>query len=187
MPIVLICGPARCGKSRLAESLAAASGLPVVYLATGPKPDPQADPEWAERVQQHRQRRPPTWQTWETGPDLGADLQKLSQPCCALVDSLGGWVAQGLECSPEEWDPLVDAFLSALQSWAGKAILVSEEVGWGVVPAYPLGRRFRDRMGELTQKLAPLADQVFLVAAGFVLDLARLGIPLAGGNGSELR
>jgi adenosylcobinamide kinase/adenosylcobinamide-phosphate guanylyltransferase len=103
------------------------------------------------------------------------------------VDSLGGWVAQGLECSPEEWDPLVDAFLSALQSWAGKAILVSEEVGWGVVPAYPLGRRFRDRMGELTQKLAPLADQVFLVAAGFVLDLARLGIPLAGGNGPELR
>lgn len=187
MPIVLICGPARCGKSRLAESLAAASGLPVFYLATGPKPDPEADPEWAERVRQHRQRRPPTWQTWETGPDLGAELQQLPQPCCALVDSLGGWVAQGLECSPEEWDPLVDAFLSALQSWAGKAILVSEEVGWGVVPAYPLGRRFRDRMGELTQKLAPLADQVFLVAAGFVLDLARLGIPLAGGNGPELR
>lgn len=131
MSIVLICGPARCGKSRLAENLAAASALPVIYLATGPKPDPEADPEWAERVQQHRQRRPPTWQTWETEPDLGSELQKLPQPCCALVDSLGGWVAQGLECSPEEWDPLVQAFLTALQTCAGKVILVSEEVGWG--------------------------------------------------------
>jgi adenosylcobinamide kinase/adenosylcobinamide-phosphate guanylyltransferase len=82
---------------------------------------------------------------------------------------------------------LAQSFLRALQGCRGKVILVSEEVGWGVVPAYPLGRQFRDRMGELTQKLAPLADQVFLVAAGFVLDLTRLGIPLAGGNGPELR
>ncbi len=178
MPIVLICGPVRSGKSRLAETLAAASGLPVIYLATGPKADPKADPEWAERIQQHRQRRPSSWQTWETGGDLSAELQKLPQPCCALVDSLGGWVAQSLECSPEEWDPLVQAFLTALQSCAGKVILVSEEVGWGVVPAYPMGRLFRDRMGELTQKLATVADQVFLVTAGFALDLTRLGIPV---------
>jgi len=187
MSIVLICGPARCGKSRLAENLAAASALPVIYLATGPKPDPEADPEWAERVQRHRQRRPPTWQTWETGPDLASELQKLPQPCCALVDSLGGWVAQGLECSPEEWDPLVQSFLATLPVHRGEIILVSEEVGWGVVPAYPLGRRFRDRMGELTQKLAPLAEQVLLVTAGFVLDLTQLGIPLAGVNSPKLR
>ncbi|MFT0788062.1 bifunctional adenosylcobinamide kinase/adenosylcobinamide-phosphate guanylyltransferase [Synechococcus sp. H55.10] len=185
MPIVLICGPARCGKSRLAENLAAASGLPVIYLATGPKPDPEADPEWAERVQRHRQRRPPTWQTWETGPDLGADLQKLPQPCCALVDSLGGWVAQGLDCPAAEWDPLVQSFLATLPVHRGEIILVSEEVGWGVVPACPLGRRFRDRMGELTQKLAPLADQVFLVTAGFALDLTRWGIPVAGEVGQS--
>ncbi|MFS8783961.1 bifunctional adenosylcobinamide kinase/adenosylcobinamide-phosphate guanylyltransferase [Synechococcus sp. R8-2] len=179
MSIVLICGPVRSGKSRLAEGLAAASGLPVIYLATGPKPDPETDPEWAERVQQHRQRRPSSWQTWETGRDLGAELQKLPQPCCALVDSLGGWVAQGLDCPSSEWDPLVQSFLATLQSHRGEILLVSEEVGWGVVPAYPLGRRFRDRMGELTQRLAPLADQVFLVTAGFALDLTRLGIPVA--------
>lgn len=139
MSIVLICGPVRSGKSRLAEGLAAASGLPVIYLATGPKPDPKTDPEWAERVQQHRQRRPSGWQTWETGRDLGAELQKLPQPCCALVDSLGGWVAQGLDCPSSEWDPLVQSFLATLQSHRGEILLVSEEVGWGGGARLPTG------------------------------------------------
>lgn len=178
MPIVLICGPVRSGKSRLAEKLAMASGLSVMYLATGPKADPVTDPEWAERVQRHRQRRPSSWKTWETGLDLSAELEKLPQPCCALVDSLGGWVSQGLDYSPSEWDPWVQSFLAHLEDFAGYVILVAEEVGWGVVPAYPMGRLFRDRLGELTQKVGVVADQVFLVTAGFALEISRLGIPV---------
>lgn len=178
MPIVLICGPARSGKSRLAEKLAAASGLSVIYLATGPQVDPVRDPEWAERVQKHRQRRPSTWQTWETGLDLSLVLRDLPQPSCVLVDSLGGWVAQGLDAASSEWDPWVQSFLVSLKSFAGCVILVAEEVGWGVVPAYPLGRLFRDRLGELTQAVGGMADQVFLVTAGFALELSRLGMPL---------
>ncbi|MFQ3612408.1 MAG: bifunctional adenosylcobinamide kinase/adenosylcobinamide-phosphate guanylyltransferase [Cyanobacteriota bacterium] len=176
MPIVLICGPVRSGKSRLAEKLATVSGLSVLYLATGPKPDPVSDLEWAERVQQHRQRRPSSWQTWETGLDL--NLRDLPQPCCVLVDSLGGWVAQGLDDSPSEWDPWVQSFLASLENFTGWVIVVAEEVGWGVVPAYPMGRLFRDRLGELTQKVAGVADQVFLVTAGFALEISRLGIPV---------
>ncbi len=176
MPLVLICGPVRSGKSRLAEKLAMASGLPVLYLATGPQVDPAQDPEWAERVAQHRQRRPPTWQTWEMG--LEVNLRDLPQPCCLLVDSLGGWVAQGLERPPSEWDPWVESLLASLASWRGQVIVVAEEVGWGVVPAYPMGRLFRDRLGELTQKVAARADQVFLVIAGFALEISRLGIPV---------
>ncbi|MEN9224117.1 MAG: bifunctional adenosylcobinamide kinase/adenosylcobinamide-phosphate guanylyltransferase [Thermostichus sp. HHBFW_bins_43] len=189
MSIVLICGPVRSGKSRLAEKLAAASDLAVIYLATGPKVDPIADPEWAERIRQHRQRRPSSWPTWETGLDLSAELEKLPQPCCALVDSLGGWVAQGLEISSEEWDPLVRSFLASLECCTGEVILVSEEVGWGVVPAYPMGRLFRDRLGELTQNLATVADQVFLVTAGFALELSCLGIPVdrVGWDAAKLR
>ncbi|MGQ9837502.1 MAG: bifunctional adenosylcobinamide kinase/adenosylcobinamide-phosphate guanylyltransferase [Cyanobacteriota bacterium] len=176
MPIVLICGPVRSGKSRLAEKLAAASGLSVIYLATGPKPDPLEDPEWAERVQQHQQRRPSSWQTWEIGLDLS--LQDLPQPSCVLVDSLGGWVAQGLNASSSEWDPWVQSFLASLENFAGRVIVVAEEVGWGVVPSYPMGRLFRDRLGELTQKVGVVADQVFLVTAGFALEISRLGIPV---------
>jgi adenosylcobinamide kinase/adenosylcobinamide-phosphate guanylyltransferase len=94
------------------------------------------------------------------------------------VDSLGTWVAQFLELSPTAWQTLHSQLLSALQTIPTPIILVAEEVGWGVVPAYPSGRLFRDRLGELVQEISSLAQTVYLVTGGWVLNLTQLGQPV---------
>ena len=98
----LVLGPARSGKSRWAEYLALRSGLAVTYLATGPGAS-AADPAWMARVLAHRQRRPPSWSTREVGAALPEALASLSPPGLALVDSLGTWVAAGLELDALDW------------------------------------------------------------------------------------
>jgi adenosylcobinamide kinase/adenosylcobinamide-phosphate guanylyltransferase len=94
---------------------------------------------------------------------------------CLLLDSLGSWVANLIEQDDQNWQEQVSRFLQTLQDCQINLILVAEETGWGVVPAYPIGRLFRDRLGELVQKVAPLCDSVYLVTAGHVLNLSELG------------
>ncbi len=176
MTVILITGPARCGKSRFAEQLAAQSQRPVIYIATSPQPDPEKDQEWYDRIQKHRLRRPDIWQTAEIPIDLASGIQRLiSADQCGLVDSLGAWTANGLEVEDEIWEAQVRDLLMQLHHCGGWVILVAEEVGWGVVPAYPMGRIFRDRLGELVQGVGAMADQVYLVAAGYALDLKQVG------------
>lgn len=177
MTVILITGPARSGKSRFAERLAEQSQRPVKYIATSPPPDPEVDREWYERIQIHRDRRPSTWQTLEITQDLASALQhSISVSDCGLVDSLGSWTASGLELESSLWDEQVKELIAQLKQCPGLIILVAEEVGWGVVPAYPIGRVFRDRLGELVQDVGAIADQVYLVSAGYALDLKQLGI-----------
>ncbi len=179
MTVILITGPTRSGKSRFAEDLAQQSQRPVIYIATSPSPDPDTDPEWYERIQKHRQRRPSTWGTLEITLDLVEGIQhQISADHCILVDSLGAWVANGLELEKQEWDQRVHDLITQLQLCPEWVILVAEEVGWGVVPAYPMGRIFRDRLGELVQAVGVVADQVYLVVAGYALDLKQLGITI---------
>jgi adenosylcobinamide kinase / adenosylcobinamide-phosphate guanylyltransferase len=92
-----------------------------------------------------------------------------------LIDSLGTWVANFLEDVEEIWLQEQVHLLTSLQSSPAQVILVAEETGWGVVPAYALGRLFRDRLGTLTRKIGSIADPVYLVTAGRVLNLAQLG------------
>jgi adenosylcobinamide kinase / adenosylcobinamide-phosphate guanylyltransferase len=174
--LILVTGPARSGKSEWAEHLAAASGQQVIYVATAAL-DPN-DPEWQGRIQQHRQRRPPQWQTLEAPTNLADCIQGAGAQNCLLVDSLGTWLAPLLEQSDSDWFTCSHQLLESLQQRTCTVILVAEEAGWGVVPAYPLGRSFRDRLGSLARQIGGIADCVYLVTGGHVLNLSALGQPL---------
>ncbi|MBC8121840.1 MAG: bifunctional adenosylcobinamide kinase/adenosylcobinamide-phosphate guanylyltransferase [Gemmatimonadaceae bacterium] len=195
MALTLITGPVRSGKSRFAELLATQSALPVTYVATA-RPDP-ADLEWAERLSRHQERRPSGWQLIETARHDGSLPEVLThcQPDqCVLVDSLGTWLAdqmlpddahEGSLGTQSRLDKQTVQLLDSIRSCAAELILVGEETGWGVVPAYPMGRCFRDRLGKLQQDLAPLTQACYLVVSGYALDLKKLGIsvnaPVASG------
>lgn len=173
---ILVTGPSRSGKSEWAECLAAASAAPVIYIATAIS-TPE-DPEWQARIAEHQARRPSHWQLWESPIALAETLEQLPADHCGLVDSLGTWVANTLGQDAAEWHTTVQKLSTAIEACPATLILVAEETGWGIVPAYASGRRFRDRLGQLCCQLQPLMTEVYLVAAGFALPLHQLGIPL---------
>jgi adenosylcobinamide kinase / adenosylcobinamide-phosphate guanylyltransferase len=172
-PLILITGAARCGKSEWAERLATQSGKNVTYVATATI-DP-TDIEWQARIERHQQRRPSTWQTEIALTDLTQTIQQGRESDCFLVDSLGTWVANLLDRSTSEWDHLSDELLAGLATSVATVILVGEETGWGVVPAFASGRLFRDRLGTLTRRVGSIANPVYLVTGGHVLNLSQLG------------
>ncbi|WP_228265848.1 bifunctional adenosylcobinamide kinase/adenosylcobinamide-phosphate guanylyltransferase [Microlunatus elymi] len=171
----LVTGGVRSGKSTYAEQLAtmAAAGGRLFYVAPGPRPDPTQDAEWAARVDDHRSRRPASWTTVETA-DLDAVINNGSDP--VLIDCLGTWVTAVID-ELDTWDePLpawkpafdtrVAAFCDAWQHSERVIIAVSNEVGWGVVPAYRSGRIFADLLGEVNRRIAAISDRVVLMVAG---------------------
>lgn len=171
--LIVVTGPTRSGKSDWAEALAKRSQQSVLYMATSLS-NPE-DLEWQARIEAHRDRRPQVWTTLEVPHALSDAIRGASGRCCILVDALGTWVANGLEQSAEAWGRTEADFLEALYSSPNRVILVAEEVGWGIVPAYPMGRLFRDRLGALVRSASAMSDQVYLVAAGYALDIKQLG------------
>ena len=173
MSITLILGGARSGKSAYAEQLAIDSGLPVTYIATAQV----YDQEFGARVAHHRDSRPSTWQTVETPHRLAETLRKeASANRCLIVDCLTLWLAQCIcpECTPPEgidWLKERSDFLEALPALPGTVILVSNEVGMGIVPIGEISRQFQDEQGRLNQAVAKVANQVFFIAAGLPLKL----------------
>lgn len=170
--IELIIGGARSGKSSHAERQALeshAGGLAVTYIATGEA----RDEEMAQRIAHHRSRRPAAWRTVEEPLALSDALRREAAPdTCLLVDCLTLWLTNVLLA---ERDAEIAALLAALPELPGRVILVSNEVGWGIVPENALARRFRDEQGRLNQHVAALADNVTLVAAGLPLVLKSSG------------
>lgn len=161
----LVVGGARSGKSAYAERQALASGLAVTYIATGEA----RDEEMAARIAHHRTRRPAGWRTLEEPLRLADALHRTAaRDACLLVDCLTLWLTNVLLAEREDE---IDALLDALPALPGHLILVSNEVGWGIVPENALARRFRDEQGRLNQRVAALADRVTLVAAGLPLTL----------------
>lgn len=176
--IVLVTGASRSGKSEFAEMLAQKSDYSIVYVATA-KID-ETDPEWQRRIEQHQQRRPQTWQTVMISDEgLAAYIAQASSSQCLLIDSLGTWIANFLDQEPAQWEQTSELLLSNLKGSKAKIIVVGEETGWGVVPAYPVGRLFRDRLGYLSRQIANIADTTYLVAGGHVLNLSELGESLS--------
>jgi adenosylcobinamide kinase/adenosylcobinamide-phosphate guanylyltransferase len=172
---VLVTGGVRSGKSRHAESLLADAPC-VSYVAPGPRLDEDRDPDWASRIAAHQARRPASWTTVETR-DLAAAL-RLDGP--VLVDCLGTWLtavldARGLwDASSESVTSVVDGLLDevvAALALRNEVVLVTNEVGLGVVPAHRSGRLFRDLLGLVNQRLATACDEVHLVIAGRVIRL----------------
>ena len=175
---VLVLGGGRSGKSRFAEQYVG-SAAPVTYVATAP--DYPDDADWADRVQQHRDRRPANWATVETA-DPALVLDQASEGTLVLVDSITTWLSRLMDdcaCWDEvlsaEADERLAAGLNALVgAWActdALTVAVSDEVGSGIVPESAAIRRFRDVLGELNQRLAAQADEVWLVTAGIPLRL----------------
>ena len=173
---LLVTGPARSGKSEWAETLASQSGKSVVYVATA-QVDP-TDAEWEARIARHRDRRPANWSTLQVPIELAATIRAARPEECLLIDSLGTWLANLLDQDEATWQATEADLLLSLQQTESLVILVAEETGWGVVPAYPLGRLFRDRLGTLTRRIGTISDAVYLVTAGYVLNLTNLGFPL---------
>ncbi len=165
--LTLVLGGARSGKSRYAESLIAALPAPWqppwTYLATAEA----GDAEMAARIAAHRARRGPQWRTVEAPRDLAAALSSC-QTAPVLVDCLTLWLSN-LMLAEADVDAEIDRLEQTLANASAPAVLVANEVGSGVVPDNPLGRRFRDLQGVLNQRVATHADRVVLVVAGLPL------------------
>ncbi|MBK1990270.1 bifunctional adenosylcobinamide kinase/adenosylcobinamide-phosphate guanylyltransferase [Sphaerospermopsis aphanizomenoides BCCUSP55] len=174
--VILITGPSRSGKSEWAEHLAMESGKPVIYIATAT--DNPDDPEWQQRIQKHQERRPQDWVTLHAPVELSDILRHARPHTCILIDSLGTWVANFLEQDDLSWQKIQLELLAVLPFVEADLLFVAEETGWGVVPAYPLGRTFRDRLGALVRQLGGMSETVYLVTGGHVLNLSVLGFPL---------
>jgi adenosylcobinamide kinase/adenosylcobinamide-phosphate guanylyltransferase len=177
----LIIGGARSGKSTFAEKRAAESGLHVIYVATA-----QAlDGEMQRRIEHHQARRPASWGLVESPLGLAAALQQhAATDVCLLVDCLTLWLTNALfageAAKQAEAGQAVDcpqflgemqALINGLPRLPGRIIMVSNEVGWGVVPMHPVSRLFSDEQGRLNQRVAAVCEKVTLVAAGLPLAL----------------
>jgi adenosylcobinamide kinase/adenosylcobinamide-phosphate guanylyltransferase len=182
----LILGGVRSGKSRHAAEIAQASGGAVTIIATGTA----QDQEMAERIALHRAHRPKEWRVVEEPLRLADALSAACAPSgIVIVDCLTLWLTN-LMCG-EDPDALrreSAQLLESLPRLRGGCVLVSNEVGFGIIPANALARRFADEAGALHQHLAALCDQVILMAAGLPLtlkapDRARFE-PASGGRGS---
>ncbi len=177
MTCVLVTGPSRSGKSEWAEQLASrlatAHSQQVVYIATA-QTNPE-DAEWQQRIEQHRERRPESWQIQEVPVALAEAIALHSTAHCLLIDSLGTWLANLIEQSEADWLHSQQSLVQALEKTTATVILVAEETGWGVVPAYELGRRFRDRLGTLSRTVGNISTDVYLVTSGYALNISALG------------
>ncbi len=167
----LIIGGTRSGKSRLAEQHALNCGLHVTYIATATA----GDKEMATRIAQHQSRRPAEWALVEEPVRLADALQShAAQECCLLVDCLTLWLSNlvsGDEVAQLEEER--DRLLRILPDLPGHIILVTSEVGMGIVPMGELSRRFSDEAGWLNQSVAAICDQVTLTVAGLAYPLKR--------------
>ncbi len=182
---IYITGGVRSGKSRYAEQVAAGLGSKVAYVATSPV----TDWEMEARIAAHRARRPETWVTVEKQEQLpevfkqiGGQYDTLLVEC--LTTYLSNWLYRNLgEVNPDSpvlrWTDNHQQELcqhmyeigSEIKACPSRVIMVGNQVGWGVVPPYPLGRLFRDAAGLAEQIIVQFADQVFLVVAGLPLKL----------------
>lgn len=165
--VLLVLGGARSGKSRYAQKVAGRKDR-VLFVATATR----SDEEMTAKIARHREDRPSHWTTVEEMLNLPEVLAEFGpQHQVALIDCLTLYAANLLTAERLQPEMEIDRLCAALQSPPCELILVSNEVGSGVVPAYALGRRYRDLLGEINQRVAAVADQVVLMVAGLPLPL----------------
>jgi adenosylcobinamide kinase/adenosylcobinamide-phosphate guanylyltransferase len=173
-PLILALGGTRSGKSRFglaaATRLANAGGR-VWFLATAWPGDPELD----DRIERHRRERPAEWPTIDVGADLAAAIERADPKEPVLIDGLTLWLSAILGDEPAELDPLLDgpvaAALEAIDRRPGPVIVVSDDVGGGIVPMHAGARSYRDLVGMVHQRFAAQADEVHLLVAGLPLRL----------------
>ncbi len=182
--IVLILGGVRSGKSDFARQLAERlAGDDVLFVATAQR----GDDEMVERIERHQQSRPTTWRLLEVDRNVGAALQAQDAAAVTVIDCLTLLVSNllcgdGATPEPDDVEPMVrreiDSILSVCRELPGVVILVSGEVGSGIVPVASLGRRFRDLLGGANKQIAEVADANYLLIAGRPIELNALATTL---------
>ena len=171
--LVLVLGGTRSGKSRFGQARAAAlaAGRSVTYLATAWPGDPELD----RRIAGHRAARPADWRTVQVGPDLAGVMRDLPDDEVVLLDGLTLWVSGLVGDEPPDTDALLDGpvadVLAAVADHRGPVVVVSDEIGLGLVPLDPLSRAFRDLQGIVHQRIAAVADEVHFMVAGLPLTV----------------
>jgi adenosylcobinamide kinase/adenosylcobinamide-phosphate guanylyltransferase len=164
--ITLVTGGARSGKSRYGESLITALPPPWVYVATAEA----GDAEMAARIAEHRKRRSDGWTIIEEPQELASVFSHINEATPAIVDCLTFWLSNRL-LADADLEKETEKLVGVLTNHAGPVVLVTNEVGSGIVPDNALARRFRDAQGRFNQRMAALADRVVLVVAGLPLVL----------------
>lgn len=173
MPLLVVLGGARSGKSRLAVEVAAAAGAPVAFVATAEA----RDAEMVERIAAHRLERPARWETVEEPYALEEALGAVEPARTVLVDCLSLWAANVLERGdrPDEIVASAGRAAAVAAGRSGLAVAVSNEVGLGVVPATPLGRAYRDLLGAVNRVWVEASADAVFVVAGRALPLTDAG------------
>ena len=168
--ITVLLGGARAGKTSFAERMAGADGGPVTYLATSPRIADDADLE--HRIARHRADRPADWSTVEEEVDVAGAIASIG-PGVIVLDCLTTWVANLMHHGRDESAVLADtgAAIEAAHGRAGSTIVVTNEVGLGIVPPTELGRAYRDVLGRVNQRWVDSSDRALFVVAGRALPL----------------
>ncbi len=186
--VTLVTGPVRSGKSRFVVTLASRCSGSVTYVATAIRA--AADDEWNARLQRHVTDRPAHWKTVETA-ELGHDalleiFRRGSKGDCIVVDAVGTWIAARIATHLDalahdfpafeaQMDREADEISAAMLDCASDVLVITEEVGWDIVPVAASARLFRDVLGRMKQRLAAQAENVYLIVCGCALDLKALG------------
>jgi adenosyl cobinamide kinase/adenosyl cobinamide phosphate guanylyltransferase len=169
MALVLLTGGARSGKSALAVAIAARQARPVVFVATAQP----GDAEMAARIARHRAERPPGWRTVEEPLELDRAIGAVPAGSCLVIDCLSLWVANAMAAREDaEIEAAAGAAAARAARRDGPTVAVTNEVGLGVVPDTPLGRRYRDVLGRVNAVWATAADHALLVVCGRALVLS---------------
>jgi len=171
--LVVVLGGTRSGKSRFGRdrAIALADGGRVAYVATALPGDAELD----DRIRRHRLDRPAEWETIEAGRDLAGAIRGIASDATILVDGLTLWASLALDDDPTRVDEVLDgAFVQVCEAIAahdGPVVVVSDEIGLGLVPLDPLGRAFRDLLGIAHQRLVARSDEAWFMVAGRAIAL----------------
>jgi adenosyl cobinamide kinase/adenosyl cobinamide phosphate guanylyltransferase len=183
--LTLISGGARSGKSRFALECARSRGGPVLFVATSEA----KDADMATRIARHRAERPAEWETLEEPRTLARALTERATPLVVVIDCVTLWVTNLMLAPDATWQGAVEE-LQALLRWhagrGGELILVSNEVGLGVVPENALARRFQDWLGSFNQRLAAEANEVYWMMAGLPVEVKSLVKRSPGRRGTDV-
>ena len=170
--LITISGPTKSGKSQLAEFFIK-DQVSITYIATS-RPR-VSDPEWQKRINIHKKRRPANWKLIEHPQDICKTIESSRNEETFLLDSLGGLVEQHLNDNKDEWESFQCKFLNCLKKNDLGIIVVTEEIGWGIVPGSPIGHLFRERHCNLSAILSQNSTEKWLAINGMAINLDIIG------------
>ena len=170
--LITISGPTKSGKSQLAEFFIK-DQVSITYIATSIQRE--NDPEWERRINIHRKRRPDSWKLIEPPQDIIKAIESSRNHETILLDSLGGLVEQHLNDNQNDWESFQLKFLNCLRKNDLGIIVVTEEIGWGIVPVTPIGHLFRERHTDLSTLVYKQSTKKWLAINGIAIDLEDIG------------